>query len=238
MRKICLDGIKDDFLRQLDDLTQFHETGLAAFTKESDRSTLTEYSLLAAAVAWEGFVSDMFIAYINRDPARFMQHLDAALKAHVEKCPISKKVFDTFGTLTLPTHLKKADVEKLANGGRRNITFRSFAELEGQAEEWLVPDHAAKFRELDDSQKAVVDSVIALRNHIAHRSQASSDAVNKALECKKLEGTGLQRGPNRCRNVGAWLKATPDGGKRTRLALIIRTLREVGGVHKARTPCG
>ena len=67
MRKVSPEAIRDDFRRQLNDLSTFHQTGFEAFGTEADQSTLTEHSLLAAAVMWEGFVSDMFVAYINRD---------------------------------------------------------------------------------------------------------------------------------------------------------------------------
>jgi hypothetical protein len=73
VRKINPTSVRDDFRSQLTGLITFHDAGIAAFTSDTDKSTLTERSLLAAAVAWEGFVSDMFIAYINGDATRFKQ---------------------------------------------------------------------------------------------------------------------------------------------------------------------
>lgn len=74
VRKISPDDVVNDFRQQLGSLTKFHNAGFAVFTTDADRSTLTEHSLLAAAVIWEGFVSDMFVAYINRDAGRLKQH--------------------------------------------------------------------------------------------------------------------------------------------------------------------
>lgn len=228
LRKISPVDVRDDFRQQLADLTQFHNTGFAAFTSETDQSTLTEHSLLAAAVTWEGFVSDMFIAYINRDATRFKLHLKASFETHVNTAPTPKRVFEKFGTLAFPTHLKKADVLALANGMGNNITFSNFDLLEEKADTWLVAAHAAKFTGLTAQQKAVVNSIIALRNHIAHRSQRSLDAMNDVLVRGALNPTGIQRLNNRFHNVGAWLKSTPAGRNETRFALIMNVLDGIG----------
>ncbi|MCE8421760.1 hypothetical protein LZ190_24440, partial [Rhodovulum sulfidophilum] len=122
---------------------------------------MTEHSLLSAAVAWEGFVSDMFIAYINRDPARFKQHLQASFDEHLKTADKPKRIFEAFGTLVFPLHLKKADVQALADSVGNNITFSSFEKLEDKAGSWLVAAHAAKFSGLTNAQKAVIDGVIS-----------------------------------------------------------------------------
>lgn len=228
MRKISPDDVRDDFRRQLADLTTFHNTGFTAFSSETDQSTLTEHSLLAAAVTWEGFVSEMFIAYINRDATRFKEHLEASFDAHINTASTPKRVFEAFGTLTFPVHLTKADVQALANSIGNNITFPNFVELQQKARTWLLAAHAAKFSGLTAPQKAVVNSTIALRNHIAHRSQRSLDAMNDALAVGALQPTGIRRLGNRFHNVGAWLKATPVGRIETRFATIVRTLDEIG----------
>lgn len=228
MRKISPDSVRDDFRQQLSGLTKFHNAGFTAFSSETDQSTLTEHSLLAAAVTWEGFVSDMFIAFINRDATRFKAHLQASFSAYIQTSATPKRVFDSFGTLTFPTHLKKTDVLTLADGIGNNITFPNFDELEQKANTWLTPGHAVKFSGLSAQQKAVVNSVIALRNHIAHRSQRSLDAMNDAMARGVLHPTGIQRLGNRFHNVGAWLKATPVGRQESRFATIIRTLDNIG----------
>lgn len=228
MRKISPTDVRDDFRQQLSNLTFFHNTGFTAFVSEADQSTLTEHSLLAAAVAWEGFVSDMFIAYINRDATVFKHYLKTSFESHIKTAATPKRVFDAFGSLTLPSHLKKSDVLNLANSIGNNITFPNFEELEQKASTWLIADHAAKFSGLTLQQKAVINSVIALRNHVAHRSQRSLDAMNEVLARGVLHNTGIRRLENRFHNVGAWLKATPVGQQQSRFATIMRTLDEIG----------
>jgi len=228
LRKISPDSVRDDFRQQLANLIVFHSTGFPAFSSETDQSTLTEHCLLAAAVAWEGFISDMFIAFINRDSTRFKEHLKASFEEHIGTSATPRRVFDAFGSLNLPVHLKKVDVLTLANSVGNNITFSHFDDLEQRANTWLIADHAAKFSGLSAQQKAVINSVIALRNHIAHRSQRSLDAMNDVLSRGALHPTGLRRLGNRFHNVGAWLKATPVGRAETRFATIIRMLDDIG----------
>ncbi|MCA3223205.1 MAG: hypothetical protein ING41_12580 [Burkholderiales bacterium] len=228
MRKISPNDVKSDFIDQLAALEGFYHTGFGKFSTDRDRSTLTEQSLLAAAVLWEGFVSEMFIAYINRDAARFKAHLHASFAEHVALAPKQQRTFETFGALTFPEHLTKSDVQTLADGIGNNITFPNFAELEQRAKTWLVPNHANKFRSLSAQQKAVINAVIALRNHIAHRSPRSLDAMNEVLAAGALHATGIRRTANRFHNVGAWLKAVPVGRQESRFVTIVRVLNDVG----------
>lgn len=228
VRKISPASVRDDYLAQLGNLRTFHSRGFAAFTARADQSTLTEHSLLAAAVTWEGFVSDMFIAYINRDATRFKQHLKDSLENHVRTAATPQRVYAAYGALNFPAHLGKADVHALANGLGNNITFSNFGELENRAGTWLVTAYAARFTGLTNAQKAMVNAVVALRNHIAHRSQRSLDAMNDALDQGALHPTGIRRGTNRFHQVGAWLKATPPGQPQSRFETILDTLEAIG----------
>lgn len=231
MRKVSPEGVRDDYRAQLADLLTFHNTGFATFAKDADQSTFTERSLLAAAVTWEGFVSDMFIAYINRDATRFKGHLKASFEEHLKTGATPKRVFEAFGSLSFPEHLTKTQVQALADNAGNNVTFSNFELLEQKAESWLIKAHADKFITLPAQSKAIVDAVIALRNHVAHRSQRSLDAMNATLGKGALHPTGLRRGENHFHNVGAWLKAKPPGRQVTRFALIMAALDAIGATY-------
>lgn len=227
MRKVSPESVRDDFRAELQALTNFHRLGVTAFANESDRSTLTEHSLIAVAVAWEGFVNDMFIAYINRDATRFKEHLKKSVEMQLV-APRPKRVFASYGDLAFPKHLKKHDIEALADSAGGNITFPNFKELEAKAKVWLTSAHAAKFSGLTLQQKAVINAVVALRNHLAHRSKRSGDAMNRALAAGTLQGTGIKRADNRVLYVGAWLKATPPRFQETRFSLLVQILDGIG----------
>jgi hypothetical protein len=227
VKKISPKIVKDDYAKKLGNLVQFYDAGFASFS-EGDQSTFTEHSLLAAAVIWEGFVSDLFIAYINRDASKFTTHLKASFDEHLKLAGTPQRVFSTFGEIKFPAHLTKAQTYSLADNGGNNITFSNFRSLEEKAKSWLSSTHAGKFSNLTGQQKAVIDSVIALRNHIAHRSKRSLDAMNEALNNGALHTTGIKRGPNRFHNVGAWLKAKPVGRQDSRFWLIMLSLTQIG----------
>lgn len=228
MRKISPQDIRDDFQKQLADLTNFYRAGTSALISEKDQSTLTEHSLLACAVAWEGFISDMFIGYINVDPTRFKQHLEDSFAEYLQTQEKSKRVFEAFGKLQFPAHLSKAEVQSLANNTGNNITFPNFADLEERSKRWLVKQHADNFKALSKPQKALVDAVIGLRNHVAHRSHRSGEAMNGLLAAGALHTTGIKRGANNVNNVGAWLKASPVGCNESRIEMIIKALGVIG----------
>lgn len=228
MRKISPQSISEGFLLQIAKLRHFHEAGLAAFTNQSDHSSLTEQSLLSAAVTWEGFVSDIFVAYINRDASVFKAYLQKQFEDHLKKNQMSRAVFGAFGTLNFPAHLKRQDVLSLANCGGANITCPTFQALESKAKLWLHGAHAAKFTGFSASQKQVINALVALRNEIAHRSERSLLSMNEALDHAALKGTGLQRQGNKVLKVGVWLKAKPVGCQKTRFQIILSTLEEIG----------
>lgn len=228
MRKVSPQDIRDDFGRQLTDLTNFYQAGMEALGSGREQSTLTEHSLLAAAVAWEGFISDMFIGYINVDATRFKQHLQEAFEQHLQSQEKANRVFQAYGSLHFPAHISKRDIQSLANSSGNNITFPNFSALEERARRWLVAAHSDRFTSLTAPQKALIDAVIALRNHIAHRSNRSGESMNKLLAVGALHVTGIRRGANNVNNVGAWLKAVPANSDESRILTIFQALDVVG----------
>jgi hypothetical protein len=120
MRKMSPIDVKSDFKNSLTDLSNFYSTTNTALTLDSQRSFLVENSLLAAAVLWEGFVSDLLVAYINRDSTRFALHLEDALKQGLSEK--QKTILTKYGKLNVPNHLKKEEIQDLVDGNGNNIT--------------------------------------------------------------------------------------------------------------------
>lgn len=228
MRKINPADVKSDFDQQLTALNDFYASGIEKFSGDAERSTFVENCMLVLAVAWEGFVNDLFIAYINRNPTRFKQHLRDALRQHLLDGAKPKKIFDEFGVLRIPTHLSKKQVQDLADETGSNITFSNFDKLEEKAAVWLIANDEQRFANLSAQQKAVVDAVVALRNHIAHRSDMSSKNMNAKLDRGPLHLAGLRRGNKKVAKVGAWLKAKPPGRQVTRFSMFLAELKAIG----------
>ena len=85
----------------------------------------------------------------------------------------------------------------------------------------LTPANAAGIVGLTAPRKAIINALIAVRNQIAHRSERSLEAMKEALAKGALRNTGLQRGVNAVRHVGAFLKAQPVGQASTRIEIFL-----------------
>ncbi|MCU1033270.1 hypothetical protein JAK64_05835 [Stenotrophomonas maltophilia] len=231
MRKIDPASVKADFIEQLDAIKGFFDTTCTKLDNSTDQSTLAEHMLMAAAVAWEGFISDLFIALMNRDSSQLARHLENSFNELLRDSGKPLAAFKRFGKLEFPKHLKKIDVQSLANPSGNNITFSNYDRLETGAATFLCADDAKKFKSIKPSEKAVIDSLLAVRNQIAHRSERSSTAMHAALANGALHSTGLKRGERRPSNVGAWLKAKPSPAKDRRLFIFIETLKVVANSY-------
>lgn len=225
MRKMNSADIKNDFTQSLAALNSFYSTTSAALTLESQITFLTENTLMAAAVLWEGFISDLLIAYINRDSTRFATHLKDALETGLSDK--QKTILTKYTALNVPKHLKKAEILSLVDTNGNNITFSHFDELVTQAKSWLATVDADRFKNRTAREKAIVNSLIALRNHLAHRSDRSHEAMNVALSKGGLHATGLQRARKKVNNVGTYLKSIAPKKNVTRLEIFLSELQSI-----------
>lgn len=225
MRKINPTDVKRDFGSSLATLGNFFSTTNAALVLDSQRTFLAENSLLAAAVLWEGFISDLLVAYINRDATRFVTHLQDALKVGLtdKQATILRK----YGRLSIPKHLSKAEIQELVDGNGNNITFSNFGALVDQTKSWLVQVDADRFRNRSAKEKAVVNALIAVRNQLAHRSERSQRAMNEALSIGSLHPTGLRRGQRKINHVGAYLKTKVTKKDVPRLEVFLTELQAI-----------
>jgi len=112
--------VKQDFLDSLITLKVFYVATNSALALKSQRTFLVENSLLAAAVLWEGFISDLLVAYINRDSTRFAVHLEDALKQGLTGKQAT--ILANYGRISIPAHLKKSEIVDLVDGNGNNIT--------------------------------------------------------------------------------------------------------------------
>ena len=180
------------------------------------------------AVQWEGFINDLLIAYINRNPSRFALHLKNALEDQMSGK--QKTIYQRYVTLSVPSHLKKADIQDIVDGSGNNITFSNYQLLIDRAKTWLIPADADKFSSRSKKEQAVVNALIALRNHLAHRSERSLNAMNDALGKGELHSLKLKRGQNKVHHVGAYLKSKVTAANITRFEVF---LKELSAVAKA-----
>ena len=108
-----------------------------------DISTLATNSFLALYVAFERFLSDLLLAYLNRDFSTYQL---------VER--VKQSIGDKFGqgvgplvTIQTKKHVRVAELEGIVDPDARNLTFTSIDKLKATAHEWLVPVSAACIRQ-------------------------------------------------------------------------------------------
>lgn len=209
MRKIDPDSVKTDFAEQIEGLEAFHGRVYGSLTSDADKTLLAEATFMSSAVAWEGFLSDLVVAYINRDSSQFADHLKRSLEAAL--AGKQRLILDRHCTVSMPRHMTRADILELLDASGSNITFQGVGDLKDMTRVWLVAAHHAKFDALTGPQAAMIAAWVAIRNHVAHRSTVSLERVNACLAASALHGTGLQRDQNKVRQVGAHLKARAPG---------------------------
>lgn len=226
MRKSNPDDVRADFAAGLADVVAFYDAADASLPGDKNKTLLVEHTFLAAAVLWESFVSDLLIAYVNRDASRFTVHLKDALETDL--APKQREIYSRYASLSIPEHIKKGDVVSLIDANGNNITFSNFASLEDAAGRWLAAGHAARITGRSNLEKATVNAAICIRNHIAHRSKRSLEALNDALAKGIFHNTGRGRGANEVRHVGSFLKAVPVGMQASRIHVYLSAIGAIG----------
>jgi hypothetical protein len=220
MRKIDPDGVRDDFIAAI---TWVEALGGLVEDAPGAPQQLSELQLLAAVVYWEGFLTDLFVAYLNRDSARFTNDL---------RQRISQSVEGKFGrtaaanvSFKVGPHLNRDTVINLLDPQGRNLSFSSADDLLAKARQLLPRATAQRFEAtLRRGDRALIDAWTAIRNFVAHRSRAAKSEMNRALADQRLRGC-FRRGVNQINSVGRYLCARSAPGYRPRLEIILRKMR-------------
>lgn len=231
MRKIDPADVKEDFnqfaLERKIHFSRLETLLIGTSHEKRDLSVLSETTLHSTYVAFEVFLSDLMLAYINRDFSIYQ----ASLKSRIEASITSK--FGTAAaartTFTVSKHISIQDLESLIDPTGWNMTFKDVSALKAKFAEWIIPAHGAGIARLSDSETRLIDTTRAIRNFIAHGSSGSKEIMNNFLltvstgpACQNLS---LARGSHKINDVGAYLKST-SGGQR-RLITFIERLRAI-----------
>ena len=227
MRKVRPQDVKSDFDALVDErLKHFRriEAALRGTQHEKrDMSLLSETTLHSCYVAFECFISDLLLAYVNRDASKYQSNLESKINSSVNakfgSWAASRIQFSTV------KHIKLSDLETLLDPDDYNVTFKDVAALKQRFHDWVAVPYKNAVVGISDSDERLIDLAHAIRNYIAHKSTASKDLMNARLAnvstgpgCPNLH---LQRGPHQIHDVGAYLKSIA-GGERRVIRLITR----------------
>lgn len=226
MRKIRPQDVKGDFAALVAERLQ-HFDRLASALRGSahekrDLTTLTEVTLHSVYVAFECFLSDLLLAYINRDPSQYQSNLESRMRSSVQA---------KFGAwagsrmaFAATKHIKVDELEAALDPDSYNLTFKDVATLKQRCAEWVALPYRNAVVNLADADCRLVDTVHAVRNFIAHRSPNAKTIMNDRLAtvvtgpaCPNLN---LARGVHDIHDIGSFLKAKAGGEMRMKMFVV------------------
>jgi hypothetical protein len=220
-------SVREDFVRALADIdTAFTSVDLSRVPDKS-KQLVAEYCLVAAAVLWEGYVSDLFVAYISHDMSQFASYVLPRI-AMTSDDDIGRRATSHVEP-RFKRHLITAEVRAILDETGNNITLASTDRVKMQAGKLLVPADAAHFTEISAAQTALIEAWRSARNFLAHRSKGAKDAMQASLRATGLPARlKLGAGTRDIYEVGPYLVAVPEGGAVNRIRLYISAMRALG----------
>lgn len=225
MRKANPESVRDDFLSAIDDIRSTFDQVEASTVATSGKKLVAEHSLLAAAILWEGFVSDLIVAYINRDSSGLAAHV-ASKTTQTSSDDVAKRAVSLGHTsLKLKPHLTTAEVRALLDSRGFNITFKSTDDLKQKAGQWLATAHSAYFTGLSAAECSSIEAWHAIRNFLAHRSSSAKQRMQTALADADLPVALARGATNKVNDVGSFLRAMPVGLAAARMPAYLDQMR-------------
>ncbi|MGC4403678.1 hypothetical protein [Methyloversatilis sp. MC4-4] len=231
MNKLNPKDVASDFDAEITKLVDYYLRSAASFhgstTEKSDTSLLAEHVFLSAAISFEGALSDLFFAYTNKDASVFIAKKQSLIQDVVKRefgDWYAKKV--VLGSIK---HIKAGELYPLLDPTGHNITFYDAKKMVERADKYLIQAHAAKYKALSTSHHKLMNAAKFIRNCIAHRSDASYEAMMDALV--KLQSGNYKSlartADKKVNSIGAYLKASTGPKKPTRIEVYLSELRAV-----------
>lgn len=213
MAKIRSTNIAIKFTKRINTVTDDHRELLLAINGKMRQarleSMLTEQFTFNIAVLWEGFLDELLLAHLVNAPDPYLK------KKKEEVLKLVKKQFGLSASQMIrfmqPKKISLLKARGLVDQKNYNISIRSARELSDKATELLAAKYARLFN-LSPEDADFFNFVIALRNYLGHRSDASRETVKRAVA--NLSGAYIDlKGPTS--NIGIYLKSTPNAHPRS-----------------------
>jgi hypothetical protein len=224
MRTANPNSIRDDFVAALADVRTTFISAENSNIAGGGKKLITEFSFLSAAILLEGYISDLFVAYINRDDTAFAAHLVGHMKIETND-PFATEA-KGFASISIRKHLTTAEIRSVLDSKDYNVTFPTVAAMKAGAGKWLSNADKLHFHNISAAHGAVIEATKAIRNFLAHRSPASKATMQNALTNAHLPAD-LRRGQHQIKDAGSFLRAKPTPPQPHRLALYLTQLEQI-----------
>lgn len=215
-------GVRSDFLSSLVDIETAFKATQVGVADEQAKRLIAEYLLVAVATLFEGFLSDLFVAYINRDSEKFRGFLIGKISIAAEDEYAKRAVKHVERSMP---HLSVDRIKEILDPTGYNITFKSTAKMKEAAGTWLSDADKAHIVGVAAAECAVIDFVKAVRNYLAHRSEAARAKIDEALFATDLPDV-FRRNTNSVGDVGAYLLNKQSG--QLRFEHMLNHVRQLG----------
>ena len=173
------------------------------------------------AVRFEVFKSDWFIAAVNREPARFSNHLTDQVRKRVRGKRDLKPLEDRI-EVQLPAHPTLAEVDDLLNPDGWNVSAATATEFKDLAGAVLDGDYATRARTIGARNRRTIETVSALRNLVVHHSPRSQLNWEVAFAAATDRDLRKPQTPPTASEIPRFLHA-PGNGRR-RVAVLVERM--------------
>ena len=215
------------FQSSISEMESDHDTVVAVLPTGRNRvrleGILAEQFALQLGVRWEGFIHDLFVAYLLRGKIAFI---------NAKKTSITLSINDRYGrawaklvTIRTPTRWTSRLASILLDPDLRNISISSADKLRERANE-LLGSQAIRFS-LDPDDRKMVDFVIAMRNFLGHRSKASLSELRRQVSGFTPSGPNAEF-VGRLAKAGLYLK-TSVRASQTRTKAMYARINDIAG---------
>lgn len=226
MRTADPQNIKTASLSGLQDVEDALGAVIASTVSVKSRNIIAEYSFLGAAILLEGFVSDLFVAFINKKSSRFVGAMTGLMTMTATDDTAKRAI--AFSQIDIATHLTLENIRKILDPKGWNVSFVDSADLKSKAGQWLEDSYCPRFTGLSQAHSAVFDTTKPVRNFLTHRSSASLATMQTALASPNLPA-GFKRAANKVHSVGSFLDSVPPGLAQTRIKSYLQEVRAIAG---------
>jgi len=177
--------------------------------KASLENVLVESFVLTQAIAWESFVHDLVLAYIEDDSSKFCDDLKKRMDSLLRERfgPSATRVFKY-------QKPRPSQLPSLADPKGWNITAKNSDDFASLANRLLPAATALKFS-LARPDRTFLDFFLSMRNYLSHLSDGARSQLRTAHSRLDVV-SGTQPSPNLAiagdlQNVAIFLKSRPPG---------------------------
>jgi hypothetical protein len=177
--------------------------------KASLEGMLSEQATMSLGVFWEAFIHEVFVAYATQNSGNCVRDYRNRLEKNLKD---KFSIPSTWIRIRIPARPSAAQIEKMLDPKGWNLDATSAIELRNKANQHLQSADARHFS-LSGDDAIFIDFLVAVRNHLAHRSTSSRGRLTVAAKQMTPTGTNAALAAP-IKNLGAYLKASTTNADR------------------------